>query len=63
MNIGRNLTILLYDKGIKAKELAKKIGVTPGMISKIKRGEREPSTANLVKIADYFGVTVDELIK
>lgn len=38
------------------------LGVTEMTISNYERGEREPSIDNLKKMADIFGVTVDELI-
>ncbi len=43
-------------------ELAIMLGVTEMTISNYERGEREPSIDNLKKMADIFGVTVDELI-
>ena len=43
-------------------ELAILLGVTVATISNYERGEREPSIDNLKKMAEIFGVTVDELI-
>ena len=43
-------------------ELAILLGVTEVTISNYERGEREPSIDNLKKMAEIFGVTVDELI-
>lgn len=63
MNIGRTLTIALYDKGITARELASKLGVSEAMISKIKTNERKPSLGLAKKIAKELDMTVDKLIK
>lgn len=63
MSIGRNLTIALYDKGLSARELALKIGVSEAMISKIKSNERNPSIGVAKKIAKELGITIDKLIK
>ena len=62
MNIGRNLNSLLYDKHISARELARRVGVCEGTISKIKVNERKPSIELAQKIAAELGVTVDELL-
>jgi transcriptional regulator with XRE-family HTH domain len=63
MSIGRNLTIALYDKGLSARELALKIGVSEAMISKIKSNERNPSIGVAKRIAKELNITVDKLIK
>lgn len=42
------------------KELAEIIGVTPDYISQIERG-RIPGMETAIKIADLFGLTIDEI--
>ena len=37
-------------------------GLSKNMIAKYERGERVPSVKNLILLADFFGVTVDELL-
>ena len=63
MSLGRNLKILLYDKKIEQRELAKVAGCTEAMISRVIKGERNICSDKLKKIADYLCVSVDELLK
>ena len=63
MSIGRNITILLYDKNIKQQDLAREVGVSPQMMSRIIKGEKVPSLPKLVAIAKTLEVRLDELIK
>lgn len=35
---------------------------TPGMLRRYERGEAEPSASALVKIADYYNVSIDFLL-
>ena len=63
MNIGRNLTMAMYDKKVSARELAAKLEVCESTISKIKKNERKPSIELANKIAKELGMTVDKLIK
>lgn len=44
------------------KEFAKIIGVTYGAIQSWENAEVTPSSSNLVKIADYTGLTLQELM-
>ncbi len=37
-------------------------GLSKNMIARYERGERVPSLKNLVLLAEFFGVTVDELL-
>ena len=63
MSIGRNLTILMYDRKIKQKELAEYLGVSQQTISKFINGEKIPSLARLMQIAERLNVTLDELVR
>lgn len=44
------------------KEFAKQLGVTYGAIQSWENAEVSPSSANLVKIADYAGINLQELM-
>ena len=44
------------------KELAEKIGVTQTQISRWEKDPLTMNSANLVKVALFFGVTTDELL-
>ena len=63
MNIGRTLTIAMYDKKVSAKELASKLGVCEATISKIKNNERKPSIELAKNIAKELEMTVDKLVE
>ena len=47
---------------ITQKFLASQIGTTNHNIEKWENGKAEPSIENLQKLADYFHITVDELV-
>ena len=49
-------------KGISQLRLATDLNTTQNTISRYETGEREPGIAELIKIADYFHVSVDYLI-
>jgi len=50
-------------KDITQEELAAAIGVTRKTINTIERGIYTPSTALALRLARYFGVTVEELFR
>ena len=60
---GNNLYTLRKNKGMTQQEIADKLGVTNKAVSKWETGEAFPETAQLVPLADMFGVTVDDLLR
>ncbi len=50
-------------KGYKDSDVAKGIGVAQTMFSEWKNGKSIPKVDKLIKIADFFGVTLDELVR
>ena len=50
-------------KKISQLKLAMDLHTNQNTISRYETGEREPGIRELIKIADYFGVTVDYLIE
>ena len=60
--IGDNIRRIRKDKGIKQRELAKKLGVAYQNLSGWERGVRQPSTKYLSKIAEALGVNVESLL-
>lgn len=48
---------------ISQSELAKYLGVVRSTICQYEKGNRLPDTETLIKIADYFNVSVDYLIE
>ena len=57
-----NLKLLRQEKGIGQVELAKKLGVSKGIISLWENGLREPSMSSLIEIAKFFNVSIDFLV-
>jgi len=55
-------TELLEKRGVTAYKVAKDLGVSQGLIGDYKNGVKTPAAESLSKIADYFEVTVDELL-
>lgn len=53
---------LRSEKGISQAQLAKTLGVSYGIVCYWETDRSEPTAPNLVKIADFFGVTVDYLL-
>jgi transcriptional regulator with XRE-family HTH domain len=49
-------------KGITQRQAALGLNLSPSVYNRYENGLREPSNALLPVIADYFGVTVDELL-
>ncbi len=61
--LGRNLTLIMFEKNITQRELAKVCGVSPPLISQFISGKRVPKLETFKIMADYLGVTMDELLK
>ena len=49
-------------KGISQLQAAKDLNLAPNVYGRYENGQREPSFIVLLAIADYFGVSVDELL-
>lgn len=49
-------------KGISQLKLAMDLNMNQNTISRYETGEREPGVNELIRIADYFNVSVDYLI-
>ncbi|MBQ7661218.1 MAG: helix-turn-helix transcriptional regulator [Clostridia bacterium] len=56
-----NFIRLCNAKNIKPNNVAKLLGVPSGSVTDWKKG-RKPRSTTLLKIADYFGVSVDYLL-
>lgn len=56
------LKILRKEKGLTQTQLANAVGLGRQAYAYYEKGEREPSPETLCKLADFFGVTVDELL-
>lgn len=59
--IAENVKRLCVERGITFAELERQLGLGNGVIARW--GEIRPRVDRLKLVADYFGVTVDELLK
>lgn len=50
-------------KGISQLKLAMDLNTNQNTISRYETGEREPGIAELIRIADYFHISVDYLLE
>ena len=50
-------------KGISQLKLALELNTNQNTISRYETGEREPGIAELIKLADYFDISVDYLLE
>lgn len=57
----QRLRALRERKGIKRLVLSELCGLSKNMIARYERGERIPTADSLERLADFFGVTMDEL--
>lgn len=62
IKLAENLQFLRKEKGITQEELAETFGVTSQSISKWELGINCPDITMLPKIADYYRVSIDELL-
>jgi len=56
------LRLLRKSKGLTQIALQMKIGVEQALLSKYESGERVPPTETLVKLANFYEVSVDYLL-
>ena len=61
--IGANLKFLRKSKGKSQEEVANDISIKRTTLSGYENGSAEPNTDFLVKLADYYGITVDALLR
>jgi transcriptional regulator with XRE-family HTH domain len=62
MKFGDILKELLEQRGLPQKEFAQILGFTPSALSNYIHNTREPDYDTLVRISDYFHVSVDFLL-
>lgn len=63
MNFLNNLDNLMKNKNITKKELANVLGISPATITMwFTRGCDNVNLSTVINIANYFGITIDELV-
>ena len=61
-HIGRRLRDERRRVRCTQEEVAEAVGLTPAFIGHIERGERSLSLDTLIKLCNYYGVTIDYLL-
>lgn len=61
-NFACRLTALRKERKLSQKALALSLGYSRGQIGNYELGSREPDFSTLIKIADFFNVSVDYMI-
>jgi transcriptional regulator with XRE-family HTH domain len=62
MKITENIQRLLEKNNITKNKMAVETGISSGLVGDWFAGRKQPSLKNAVKIADYFGVSIDYLV-
>ncbi len=62
MALGERLRKVREDKGLKQNYVAKLLGITNQALSNWERGERDPDTPTLHRLAEIYGVSADYLL-
>lgn len=63
MNLSNRLTQLRKSRDLTQHELADILNIGKSTIAMYETGKREPNSETLIVIAEYFGVTIDYLLR
>ena len=63
MAVGERISELRKRKEISQEKLAEMVGVSRQAVTKWENGNANPDTENLIRLAEIFGVSLDELCK
>ena len=62
MTFSERLLSLRQKKGVLQQDVATAIGVSKHSYQRFEYGEREPRLPTLIALADFYGITLDELV-
>jgi transcriptional regulator with XRE-family HTH domain len=60
---GEKLSTLRKKRGLTLRQLGEMLGVYHTYVSQIEKGKKIPNAAMIIKIADIFGVSTDQLMR
>ena len=60
MKLSNRLRVLRAEKEISQQTLADEVGISRQTVNSIERGKFNPSVRTALKMAEYFGVTVED---
>ena len=58
----QNLKFLRKENNLSQPELAQALNVSNGMISFWENGKYEPTASNIIAIANFFNISIDDLL-
>ena len=61
-NMKTRLKALRREKGLTQVSLQMKIGIEQALLSKFENGERVPPTDTLIRLADFYNVSIDYIL-
>ncbi|MCI9444098.1 MAG: helix-turn-helix transcriptional regulator [Oscillospiraceae bacterium] len=62
MTFSEHLSTLREQNGLTQKEIAKELGISTLTYQRYEYGEREPKLSALIALADYYKLSLDELV-
>lgn len=62
MTFCEHIIQLRVERNILQKDLAKEIGVSLHTYQRYEYGEREPALSKLIALADFYDMSLDELV-
>ena len=60
---GAWLAATMAEQGVGPAELADSVGVARTQVWSWRKGKSEPTAANLLRVAEFFGVTIEETLR
>jgi len=61
--IGKKLYTLRQKHGLSTRQLAQHLQTTHTQISRIERGERQPTGDLILRIVDFFNISLERLMR
>jgi len=62
MDFAQRLTEIMEIRGLTAYRVSKDVGISDSLLGYYRSGKNDPSSENLLKLAEYFDVSVDYLL-
>ncbi|MET3047416.1 MULTISPECIES: helix-turn-helix domain-containing protein [Flavobacterium] len=62
MNVAENLRKIREQRGLQQKQVALEIGIGTTNYNRVENGQREASIEVLDKLANYYNITIDEIV-
>ncbi len=63
MNLGKQLEYLIEERELTRKKVAEDLGIAASTLSSYITNHRQPDLDMMVRIADYFGTSVDFMLE